>query len=79
MKMSYKKQAVFENKRKFVNDYLSPLLQTADDNIVCVDYVATENLETVCVSTAEDEIVINVTGDSLKAVLTDVIQKLYGI
>ncbi len=69
--------SIFENKKSFVEDELSALLKRICDNIVSVEYIATQNdCKEVVIVTYENKYVkaINVTGDSLYAIVVDVLR-----
>ena len=68
------------DKEKFVKDYLSPLIVAALGNVIDVRYTNTGSYEIVTViwddGKAVREINVNVTGDSLLAVVKDVVGRL---
>lgn len=65
------------NKNNLVNYYLQDMLQFIDNDIHKVTYTATEDTETVTIGyDGGHEIAVDVTADSLVALVKDVLRKI---
>lgn len=66
------------SKQLFVSMYLSPLLNAIDHNIVCAGYKRNGAAETVTVVYKDKpDVVVNVTADSLAAIVRDVFKAIF--
>ncbi len=67
-----------EDKKKFVEEYLQPLIKAADGTVRAVTYHSAGNDEMVAIEyKGGTAFCVNVTCDSLQAVVLDVIGKLW--
>ena len=65
-------------KQSFVAMYLSPLLNAIDHNIVCASYKREGEIEIVnVIYKSGHNVVVNVTCDSLAAIVKDVIKVIF--